>query len=65
IPVNLKQDVARLYIVRSVHLQTGQELGHDGEGQTCVQQAGCAIVPGLNVRDRSVDVHFEVFQWGR
>ena len=63
--MNLKQDVAGLHIIRSVHLQTGQKLGHDGEGQTCVQKAGCAIVAGLKVGDRSGAVHVEVFQLGR
>ena len=63
--MNLKKEVAGLYVVWSVHLQTGQKLGHDGEGQTCVQQAGCATVPSLRAGDRSIAVHVEVFQWAR
>ena len=65
IPVNLKQVVARLHIVRSVHRQAGHKLGHGGEGQTCVQKAGCAIVPGCKVCVLNMTWHDEVFQWGR
>ena len=45
--MHLKQDVARLHIIRPLHGKAGQKLADNGKRQPGMKQPGGPVVPGF------------------